>query len=37
MPLKKLFSTVLLFILSSAAFAAGPKPEAVQAWDRYFN
>ena len=37
MSLKKLFSTVLLFILSSAAFAAGPKPEAIQAWDRYIQ
>src|SRR4051812_35196853 len=37
MSLEKLFSTFLLFILSSAAFAAGPKPEATQAWDRYIQ
>jgi len=34
----KLFSVLLLFsILSSAAFAAAPKPEAIQAWNRYIQ
>src|SRR3954471_10338639 len=34
----KLFFTLLLsVILPSPAFAAGPKPEAIQAWDRYIH
>ena len=38
MSLSKLFFTLLLSaILSPAAFAAGPKPEAIQAWDRYIR
>jgi hypothetical protein len=38
MLLSKSFSTPLLsMILSSAAFAAGPKAEAIQAWDRYIQ